>query len=70
MPSTMTTDSLPQGEVTFLGRGLAVMNGRRLSLKVCPHCSQRNEQRTVDKGYCNWCAYVPTLSDARPVSAE
>ena len=68
MPSTTTTDNLPQGEITFRGRGLAVMSGRRFSLKVCPQCSQRNERRTADKGYCKWCAYVPALSDAQPLS--
>ena len=54
---------LPEGEVTFRGRGRAVLTGRELRLQVCPRCSQRNASRTEAKGYCQWCAYVPSLND-------
>ncbi|WP_336487784.1 hypothetical protein [Methylobacterium nigriterrae] len=68
MPSSATPDILPQGEITFRGRGLAVMQGRRLSLKVCPRCSQRNDRRAAEQGHCHWCAYIPSLADAEPIS--
>lgn len=52
--------------VTFLGRGLARVFGTKLSLLVCPKCSQRNAPKMVEKGYCNWCAYEPSKGDIRP----
>jgi hypothetical protein len=54
-------------EVTFRGRGLAILRGSRLVLKICPLCSQRNTRRTAETGTCNWCAYVPSRADAEPV---
>ncbi|MER2264133.1 hypothetical protein [Methylobacterium oxalidis] len=70
MPSNTTTDGLAQGAITFRERGLAVTDGRRLSLHVCPECSQKNDARAAEKGYCNWCAYVPSPVDAVPVSGS
>ncbi|ACL62218.1 hypothetical protein Mnod_7481 [Methylobacterium nodulans ORS 2060] len=56
-----------EGRVTFRGRGLAVVSGRRISLMVCPVCSQRNTCSANPSSRCNWCAYEPHLSDAEPV---
>ena len=69
MPAHASAMTTPEGEVTFRGRGLGRLQGRRLVLTVCPHCSQRNDRRTAEKGYCHWCAYVPSLSDAEPAKA-
>ncbi|MCJ2105235.1 hypothetical protein MKK70_07540 [Methylobacterium sp. E-041] len=60
---------VPQGAVTFRGRGDGSLTGFRLTLRVCPHCSQRNARQTEAKGYCQWCAYVPLLCDAEPAKA-
>jgi hypothetical protein len=53
--------------VTFRGRGLAILHGSRMVLKICPLCSQRNARPTAEKGICNWCAYTPSRADAEPV---
>ncbi|MCJ2009871.1 hypothetical protein MKK60_22905 [Methylobacterium sp. J-092] len=60
---------LPEGEITFRGRGQGVLTGFKLLLRVCPHCSQRNDRRAADMGICQWCAYVPSLHDAEPAEA-
>ncbi|MDB5647334.1 hypothetical protein [Methylobacterium sp.] len=52
--------------VTFRGRGFARLAGTKLSLLICPHCSQRNAPKTVEKGYCNWCSYEPSREDIEP----
>jgi hypothetical protein len=57
-------------EVTFRGRGLAILHGSRLVLKICPLCSQRNTHPTSEKGICNWCAYAPSRADAEPVPSR
>jgi hypothetical protein len=62
-------DALPQGRVTFRGRGLAFVYGARLVLKVCPDCSQWNAPAAADKGHCGWCAYVPSHEDVEPAAA-
>lgn len=54
-------------EVTFRGRGLAMMRGLKVELLVCPVCSQRNAGKAAHKGYCNWCAYEPSRADAEPI---
>lgn len=58
--------SLLPPAVTFRGRGLARFFGAKLSLLVCPNCSQRNAPRIIAKGHCNWCAYEPAVDDVRP----
>ncbi|MGH1575579.1 hypothetical protein ACRAWG_39385 (plasmid) [Methylobacterium sp. P31] len=57
---------IPQGKVTFRGRGLAFVYGSRLALKVCPLCSQWNAPKAAEKGHCGWCAYIPSLADVEP----
>ena len=54
--------------VTFRGRGLARVFGTKLSLLICPECSQRNAPEVTEKGYCNWCAYEPSRDDIRPAA--
>ncbi|TXN40596.1 hypothetical protein FV232_23020 [Methylobacterium sp. WL30] len=66
MPTSVAAKKLPVGEVTFLGRGQGVLTGLKLLLRVCPQCSQRNARQTEAKGYCQWCAYVPSLGDVEP----
>lgn len=66
MPSQTTLQTIPEGDVTFRGRGHGIVRDRKLFLKVCPICSQRNAPATAGKGFCQWCAYVPSLSDAEP----
>jgi hypothetical protein len=61
-------DALPQGRVTFRGRGLAFVYGARVVLKVCPDCSQWNAPKAADMGVCGWCAYVPSCADVEPIS--
>jgi hypothetical protein len=61
-------DALPQGRVTFRGRGLAFVYGARVVLKVCPDCSQWNAPAAADKGHCGWCAYVPSQDDLEPAT--
>jgi hypothetical protein len=60
---------LPQGKVTFRGRGLAYVHGSRLVVKVCPVCSQWNAPRAAERGHCGWCAYVPSPDDVVPEPA-
>lgn len=67
MTETGTPKPKP-GAVTFRGRGLAYVSGRRLVLTVCPVCSQRNAPKAAEKGTCAWCAYVPSPADAEPAS--
>ncbi|VUD70643.1 hypothetical protein [Methylobacterium symbioticum] len=52
--------------VTFLGRGLGLRTATKLTLLVCPLCSQRNGDRMADKGVCEWCAYEPAERDEEP----
>lgn len=52
--------------VTFLGRGLALRSPTRLTLLVCPLCSQRNGERTAEFGTCLWCGYQPAERDEVP----
>lgn len=66
MPAHVAAKELPSRDVTFRGRGQAVVTGLKLLLRVCPQCSQRNARQTEAKGYCHWCAYVPSMSDAEP----
>lgn len=54
---------MPQGTVTFRGRGLAYVRGHKLILTICPVCSQRNDAKAAEKGHCLWCAYVPEPED-------
>ncbi|NEU14122.1 hypothetical protein G3T14_18590 [Methylobacterium sp. BTF04] len=54
-------------KVTFRGRGLAMMRGRKVELLVCPMCSQRTVGKVAQKGMCNWCAYEPSCGDAEPI---
>lgn len=61
-------DALPQGRVTFRGRGLAFVYGARVVLKVCPDCSQWNAAAAADNGHCGWCAYVPLPEDVEPAT--
>jgi len=62
------SDPVPtRSEITFRGRGRAILSGKRLVLKVCPSCSQWNSPKAADKGHCGWCAYVPSLADAAPL---
>lgn len=63
----MLTD-LPQGKVTFRGRGLAFAHGRQLVLKLCPECSQWNAPAAADRGQCGWCAYTPSIDDIEPAA--
>lgn len=56
----------PEGKITFRGRDHGIVKDRKLVLIVCPLCSQRNAPATAAKGYCQWCAYVPSLADAQP----
>ncbi|GAN47238.1 hypothetical protein ABID82_005858 [Methylobacterium sp. PvP062] len=65
----MSTD-LPQGRVTFRGRGLAFAHGAKLVLKVCPLCSQWNAPRAADLGQCGWCAYTPSGRDVEPAPSR
>ncbi len=53
-------------KVTFLGRGLGLRSHTRLTLLVCPLCSQRNGDRMAVKGMCEWCAYEPAERDEEP----
>lgn len=57
-------------EVTFKGRGLGRVVGSKLSLLICPRCSQRNAPKVAEKGYCNWCCYEPLRQDAEPVPRD
>lgn len=58
----------PHGRrVTFRGRGLGVRTPARLTLLVCPLCSQRNGDRMALRGVCEWCAYEPSKRDEEPV---
>lgn len=66
MSQTMTSGAAEPKGVTFRGRGYARLLGTRLSLLICPHCSQRNAPKAVDKGYCNWCTYEPSREDIEP----
>ncbi|MGU3358817.1 hypothetical protein ACLBWX_00625 [Methylobacterium sp. M6A4_1b] len=55
--------------VTFRGRGYARLRGTKLSVLICPRCSQRNAPKAADKGYCQWCAYEPSREDIEPAQA-
>ncbi len=59
-------ETLPQGRVTFRGRGLAFVYGTQLVLKVCPDCSQWNAPAAADRGVCSWCAYELSHDDVEP----
>ncbi|KQT61534.1 hypothetical protein ASG52_01210 [Methylobacterium sp. Leaf456] len=61
---------MPQGAVTFLGRGLAYVRGQRIVLTICPVCSQRNDPKAAERGHCLWCAYEPTPADVRAATAD
>ena len=63
-------DDLPQGKVTFRGRGLAYVHGPRIVMKVCPECSQWNAPKAADRGLCGWCAYVPNCEDVEPIADD
>lgn len=65
--TTATTKPRP---VTFLGRGLALRSRDRLTLLVCPLCSQRNGARMAALGTCVWCGYEPSVRDEQPLSGE
>ncbi len=56
--------------VTFLGRGLGLRASGRLTLLVCPLCSQRNGERMAALGTCVWCGYEPSPRDEEPAAAE
>lgn len=56
--------------VTFLGRGLALRSSDRLTLLVCPLCSQRNGERMAALGTCVWCGYEPSARDEEPVGSR
>lgn len=56
--------------VTFLGRGLALRSPTRLTLLVCPLCSQRNGERTAELGTCVWCGYEPAERDEVPCETD
>lgn len=64
---TDTTATEPR-RVTFLGRGLALRSSGRLTLLVCPLCSQRNGERMAALGTCVWCAYEPSSRDEEPLT--
>ena len=66
MSQTLTSGTAEPRDVTFRGRGYARLNGARLSLLICPHCSQRNAPKAAEKGYCNWCTYEPSRADIEP----
>ncbi len=65
--ATLTTSSHP---VTFRGRGLGLRSSERLTLLVCPLCSQRNGERMAAFGTCVWCGYEPSRRDEEPVAGE
>jgi hypothetical protein len=67
MDAAMPND-LPQGRVTFRGRGLAFISGTRIVVKICPLCSQWNAPKAAENGHCGWCAYVPSYLDVEPVA--
>ena len=54
-------------KVTFLGRGLGLRSQSRLTLLVCPLCSQRNGDRMAAKGTC---AYEPAERDEEPCGPD
>lgn len=56
--------------VTFRGRGLALRASDRLTLLVCPLCSQRNGERMAALGTCVWCGYEPSARDEEPLAGE
>ena len=56
--------------VTFRGRGLGLRSHARLTLLVCPLCSQRNGDRMAAKGRCEWCAYEPSERDEEPCGPD
>ncbi|TXM97320.1 hypothetical protein FV242_31875 [Methylobacterium sp. WL64] len=62
----MTPSDLPEGKVTFRGRGLAFVRDARLVMEVCPTCSQWNAPEAADQGVCGWCAYIPSHEDVEP----
>lgn len=66
MPLQVSAATIPEGDVTFRGRGQGIVRDRKLALTVCPLCSQRNAPTTAAKGFCQWCAYIPSLTDAEP----
>lgn len=63
------TDISDRAEVTFRGRGHAVLCGERLLLIVCPLCSQANPPSAVESGRCGLCAYSPSRDDIEPIDA-
>lgn len=64
MPVRNTAATAPQGEVTFRGRGHGIVDGTSFVLLICPLCSQRNAHAAAVRGHCQWCGYVPSLTDA------
>ncbi|WP_156383749.1 hypothetical protein [Methylobacterium sp. Leaf456] len=65
--ATLTSPSRP---VTFLGRGLGLRASGRLTLLVCPLCSQRNGERMAALGTCVWCGYEPSPRDEEPAAGD
>lgn len=70
MTQTAHPRSTEPNGVTFRGRGFARLQGTRLSLLICPRCSQKNEPKVADKGCCNWCTYEPSRDDIEPAPAR
>ena len=68
MSQTATPRNTEPKGVTFRGRGFAQVQGTRLSLLICPRCSQRNAPKVADQGYCNWCPSEPSRDDLEPAS--
>lgn len=67
MPQSAESKTAECVEVTFRGRGHAMMRGMKVELLICPVCSQRNSVKAAQKGICHWCAYEPSRSDAEPI---
>lgn len=68
MSNDTDTNSTETRHVTFLGRGLALRSSDRLTLLICPLCSQRNGARIAALGTCVWCGYEPSPRDEEPVT--
>ena len=63
MRQDISCDDGATRRVTFLGRGLGVRSLKRLTLLVCPLCSQWNGERMAAEGICQWCTYEPDMRD-------
>ncbi len=61
---------MPQGAVTFLGRGLAYVRGQRIVLTICPVCSQRNDPKAAERGTLPVVRLRPDPADVRAASAD